>query len=525
MAYTEAWLLDNTAQRCVLAKITRYNVISTAEETVYIGTHGYLTTSADVMFLPAIIGGLQFSENLTIDASPSMSFGSLVINNRDGSYDSWVDSSQYVWVNRSIKLYYGDPTWTTTDLTDLEATFELIFDGLISDIAARDSDTLAFKLRDKLERLNAPLTESKLGTFGTWDSQSNQDAIKPLVFGEVHNFTPLQIDPAELQYQVCAENAELLIEVRDNGVPVYTSGSTSATGATVTNSTATVGGTTFKLLASPAGEITCSVQGVAKHIDLTDGSVSTTYSNVIASLIALIVTQYGKSYTRLSASDLDLTNLAAHATANTQSVGTIVRDRANVIVVCQELAAAVGSQIHFTRDGKLQLLTLGEYTGDPVIDITESDIMAGSLSLSNRTGVIAAAKLGYCRNWSPQRGLVSGIPQDHKDLFAEEWLTVTSTIATSVQTTYKLTAEPVQKNTLLIVTSEAQAEADRLKTYFSVPRNVYSFTGTPRMQLLKLGQEVTLTHSRYGLTGGVTGQVMSLSPNWGTGLVDVEVIV
>lgn len=530
MAYNEAWLIDNSARRCILAKVARYNVGTTSEEFVYLSNAGYMPSTSDVEFLPVISGGLKFSEAITIDGSPSMSFGSIEIDNLSGELDSWVDSDDYVWTNRSVKIYYGDPSWAVTNLAAIEdeSQFVLIFDGLISDINSRSRDVLELRLRDKLERLNAPLTEAKLGTFGTWGSsaQSNQDAIKPLVFGEVHNMTPLQVDPSELQYQVCAANANAVIEVRDNGVPIYISGSGTATGAVITNSTGTIGGTTFKLLSTPGGVITTSVQGIKASIDLSDGSLlSTTYNNKIANLIALITTQYGKSYTRLSASDLDLTNLAAFDSANDEPVGVLVNSNANVVVVCQQLANSIGAQINFTRKGKLQLLRLGVPTADTVIDITDTDILANSLSIVNRTGVLAATKLGYCKNWTVQNNLTTDIPTAHKDLFAEEWLTVTSNIDTTMQARYKLTTEPIQKNTMLIVTADATAEANRLTTYFSEPHNIYGFTGTPRMQLLKLGQEVTLTHNRFGLSSTKTGQVISLQPDWSTGMVDVEVIV
>ena len=528
MAYNEAWLIDNTARRCLLVKVGRYNVGTTSEEYVYLSNAGYMPTTADVEFLPIITGGLKFTESLTLDASPSMSFGDLEVSNLNGEYDDWTDSDQFIWSNRTIQIYYGDPTWTASNFAAVQTNFELIFDGLISDISIKSKDRITFLLRDKLERLNTPLTENKLGTFGTWgtSAQSNQAAIKPLVFGEVHNMTPLLVDPSQLQYQVCAENANDIIEIRDNGVPVYISGGT-VLGATITNSTGTIGGTTFKLTASPAGAITCTVQGVKTYINLATGALATgTGVFRIANLIALISTQYGKSYTKLSASDLDLTNLAAFDAANTQPVGLLVNGPVNVIVACQQLATSIGAQINFSRAGKLQLLQLGVPTADATIDITEDDIIVDSLSIVNRTGVIAASKIGYCKNWTVQTGLLTGIPQAHKDLFAEEWLTIVSSVNSTNQARYKLTAEPpIQKDTLLLVTADAQTEANRLKTYFSEPHNIYGFKGTPRMQLLKLGQEVTLTHPRFGLAGTKTGQVISLSPDWGTGFVDVEVIV
>lgn len=527
MAYSESWLTNNEVRRCILAVINRYNVLTTSEETIYLSTVEYATADSAVAFLPVISGGLQFTEAMSTTGGISTSYGDIEINNANGEYDSWLDSTKYIWVNRNIALYYGDPTWSTPDIGSLSSTFQLIFNGLIEDVGSRARERLNIKVRDKMERLNYPLTEDKLGTFGTWgaSAQPNIDATKPLAFGEVHNVTPLQVDPSTLQYQICASNAELLLEIRDNGVPVHTSGT--LTGATITDSTPTIGGTTFKLNAPLVGVCTVSLQGVKQSINLATGAlVSGTYVNKIANLIALITTQFGDSNMKLTGStELDLTNLSAFEASNTQPVGIWVSDNSSVLTVCQALASSISAQIYFTRLGKLQILQLGIPTSDPIINITDSDILHHSLYVAGRTEVQASSKLGYCKNWTIQNGLETGIPQSHKDMFSEEYLTFTSTADSTVKTLYRITSDPIQKNTMLITTADATVEANRLRDYYKVPHTIYSFVGTPRMQLLKLGQAITLTHSRFGLSSGPSGQVISLNPNWSTGQVTVGVII
>jgi hypothetical protein len=90
---------------------------------------------------------------------------------------------------------------------------------------------------------------------------------------------------------------------------------------------------------------------------------------------------------------------------------------------------------------------------------------------------------------------------------------------------YKLTSDPIQRESYLINTAAAKEEATRLLNYFKVARTVYSFTGTAKLLGLKLGQQVTLTHPRFGLQAGKVGQVISLSPTWTKGSVEVEVII
>jgi hypothetical protein len=90
---------------------------------------------------------------------------------------------------------------------------------------------------------------------------------------------------------------------------------------------------------------------------------------------------------------------------------------------------------------------------------------------------------------------------------------------------YKLSSDASQEDTQLIVGSDADTEATRRLALRSAQHYTYKFTGTSRLLGLQLGQTVTLTHSRFNLSSGVTAQVIMLAPNWTTGYVDVEVFV
>lgn len=526
MAYSQAWLEDPLAIRGLFVVVTVHDVVANSEITLYLSTAGYLTTDGVTSFNPILLkSSLSVSENLSLDDSPSVSYGDVELSNATGEWDTWLDSSAYVWTNRTIKIYLGDPSWVCSDYSQFVTDFYLVFDGLVADIDSKNRDSINIRFIDKLERLNGPVTENLLGTYGTWSyGQNNADVIKPLVFGEVHNIEPLLIDPSQLEYMITDGTTESLIEIRDNAVPIYTAG-TLTTGATVT-----LAAGKFKLTYPSAGQITASVQGVKNSIDLTGltGSlVSGTYVNNVANLIALIVTQYGKASTKLSASDIDLANFKQFEIDNPEAVGTVVLDRRNVIEVCQELAASVGAQIYFTKQGKLQLLKLGEPTTDASVTITDSDILHHSLNISNRIPVSASTKIAYCKNWTVQDSIDSGIPQQHKDMFGTEWF-YSVKIDSTVKTKYKLQADPREKETLLLTITDAAAESQRLTDYYKVPKTIYSFTGNSRLLSLKLGQPVVLIHNRFNLYNsgsGRSGQVVSLAPDWLNGTIKVGVIV
>lgn len=531
MPYSQAWLEDSNSNPTIIAVLGVY--AGGSESTVYLSNRGY---SYNGIEFPAVINGnIGLTERIDVQNGGSdISFDDLELINTDGYYDSWLNSSAYVWKNRTIKIYLCDKTWTATSLANLLGQSRLVFSGVIDDIDSKNRNTINFKVRTKLEFLNGPITETKLGTYGTWGigNQTNQDNILPVVFGEVCNMEPLSIDPSQLEYKFhrgtytegvtsgIVDSANELIEIRDNGVPIYNTWE--LTSGAIVNLAAG----TFKLTARPAGTITCSVQGTTRSVNLAStGTIDTTYRNNIANIIATIVTQYGKPETRLTLDDLDLPNLLAFSLANTQRVGYLVDSTTNILEVCSELAESIGAQIVFSSAGKLQLIRAGSgITPTEVPDITDSDILLNSLSVNMRYDVISSTKLGYCKNHTVQTGLLTGIPEAHKDLFAKEYLTVTAVDSGSLKTTYKLTSDPEQINTCLLDTTESQTEANRRNIMFGTTRTVYKFTGTRKLLGLFLGQSVTITHNRFNLNA-TSAQVISLSPNWVDMTVEVEVLV
>lgn len=906
---TETWLSDPASIKGILVEVIAsiYDSVNLVwvETPLYLSNIGYLTTDNLTMFNPIIVGGLQITESISLEGSISMSFGDIGLSNPNGELDNWLDSTRYIWTNRTVKVYIGDPSWVCTSLAQIHTDFELVFSGLASDIDASSREQVNLKVRDSLERLNTPLTEVKLGTYGTWaGGQTNQDTIKPVVLGEVFNITPLLIDPSQLEYmynnpisltlanitqtnppnitdqtqlaittwgtsliraiawngttycivgdsgkvatspdgitwtvqmgtwgttqmngiawngtvfcavggtstgitatspdgvtwtngstiagnglcivwnstifcigggngrfytsttgtstwteivpptwgtatiddlswsgttwcavgqggrcatsssttaaswayqaslatavtsstvtkitwagsQFCAgsllskiatspngitwtartglstlwaatpevksltwtgtkiialgtlgklaystdgitwvDNTELInstwgtnngsainwngvklliagssgkvattthdiptglveivcdntaslsinlpitftgtsfggittgttyyiksipmvgiitlantsggsnltfttatgilsipssvgseqvIEIRDNGVPIYNS--TITTGATI-NLTAG----TFKLLKNPIGVITMSVQGTAGLVNLSTKAISAVYKNTLANIIALICINYGKATTRLNVNELDLVNLNTFDLANPTPIGYCVPDRENILTTCQNILSSIGAQLYITKKGLLQILQIGVPTSDIVVNITDNDIIQHSLSISNKLAVVPSNKLGYAKNWTVQANLVTTIPDAHKATFTEEWLTTTST-DTVTSALYNLTADPIEKDTMLITNIAAYTESVRLTNYYKTARVVYKFTGTARLFILKLGQSVFLTHNRFNLSNGKTGQVTSLSYDWIAGTVNVEVLI
>src|SRR5450830_1428437 len=481
------WLQSPSAIRMVLIE-AQVNVAG-QEVTRYIASRSYVTGPAEVPanteYLPLATGGLAFTEQVSLTCEAGLSGGDIELDNGDGALDGWLLD---VWRNRAIKAWAGDPSWPRAD-------FRLVFDGIIDDLGSSSRETINLVLRDKLQRLNTPITEVKLG--GT---TPNKDAILPIPFGECHNVTPLLTDPVTLEYGFLGA-VESSFEVRTNGKPI----------AVALNDQAG----RFNLTTPPySAAITVSVQG----------DKGGSYAPRIAPLVQRIATAYGKAADRFTLADLDPDNLAAFDAAHPQLVGLYVADRMNQAQAIQQLAASVGAQALMSRTGQLRLVQIALPAAGAPVQIGPEHMKLDSLRPVQRLPVVAAVKIAFDRNYTLQASLTTSIPPAHADLYATEWLTETAVDA-AVKARYRLTDEPPQIETCLKTNADAQAEAARRLALNKVQRTIYEFDGEPEMMMLELGQPVVLRDDRFGLQDGVPGVVVLLSHQWLAGRVTVGVLV
>lgn len=503
MVNFEAWLEDPATPRIVLVEVS---VRSNGQEIVrYLSTQGYNTFPDDVPanqhYEGILLAGFQYNEQLDLTGIGGISGGDLEIANYNGERDDWLND---VWDNREITAWIGDPSWKRSD-------FKMIFNGAVATIECKSIDTLSLSLRDKQQLLSTPATDKKIGGTGT-----NKDDVISLSFGEVHNVTPEIItntgpNATKLTtYKVHDVAIERFLEVRDNGFPIANDNiGWSKVSRNLSNGT-------FTLNQSAEGTITASVQG----------DKNTTFTPTIASLVKRLITGYGTAESRYTLDDIDAANFADFETMCPQPVGIFLQGSSNVLVACQELAASVDARLVTSRLGKARLVQIKLPGSGVPVEIGPSQIVLDSLKiLSPSPQVRASVTLGFNKNWTVQEDLLTGIPEEHKQMFADEWLTVTSTNNT-VKEEYKLNDAPPQVNTLLLRRVDAAAEADYRRILWSKRRAVFQFEGTSDLiGSLELGKAVILKHHRFGLSDGKEGLVVSLSPNWFTGRITVGILI
>lgn len=487
-----AWLKNPDAIRVVL--IEAVAMVDGVEVTRYMSNKGWKSgpndTPMNTHYEPIVTTGVQFTEQLSLTGQASLSVGDIEIDNGNGARESWLDD---IWTNRPIKAWIGDERWARDK-------FRLFFNGVMAPIARKSPTKIALKLRDKSKRLDAAMTERKLGGNGP-----NADSIIPLCFGECHNITPLLIDAGLLKYQVHDGAIEGFIDVRVNGKPVAFIPDV-ATG-------------TFILVRQPAGAVTCSVWG-----DKFGG----VYRNTVSSLIQRIVTGFGKDVDRFTNDDLDLVNLNTFEVNNQQAVGLYISDRTNVLIACQMLASSLGAQISMSRLGQMRLIQIALPALGSSRAVLQSEFVADdngkTITPNSNIDPVAAVKLAYCKNWTPQKGLLTDIPADALDLLESDWLTV-SAVDPVVKIKHKLSGDVIQRDTMLIDEAEAQAEADRELNLWKEAHITYEGDGYPELLELQLGQRITVYNDQDSMSEGKEGIVMALTPDWDNCRVKVGFLV
>lgn len=457
-----------------------------ATTTLYWSNSGFVTQSGDTpanqYYDPCIKSDIVTNEKITIDSEPNISFSDIVIFNEGKE-----EYLNYTWKGREVNIYSGE-------INQNRSSFTLIYTGIIEGLTGNSYTTYKLTMSDKMEKLNKPITEVKLVDFdsGTYAGSENDDQIVPLTFGEVNNIQGLLADPVTQKYILHQKASESVLEGRDYGYPLKDSSV-----PVITNNN--TNGTVATLQASPAGTITFSFQG-----DKRGG----TYLTSIADIIEEIVTEYGV----FTASDIDSTNFSTFNSAHTQQVSYYVDSNENILTIIQYLADAIEAQVYINRLGKMSLYQL-DFGAASTLTLTNSDIKEHSIYVTSLPELKAGIKLKYCENHTPQQDLQTGIDPEHKDLWAKDFLTVSS-IDETVATKYNLETEVEAVASALINETEAQAEADRRLAIWKVQRYIYK--ATIYRTDLTLGQTITYDGNDY--------VVLGLNTNWTKGTTEIEVI-
>lgn len=215
----------------------------------------------------------------------------------------------------------------------------------------------------------------------------------------------------------------------------------------------------------------------------------------------------------------DLTTLDA---ADNSEVGVFLgtEDRPTIAEALDMVANTVGAWWGpRASDGDFRLVQWLAPSGTPALELGPNDIVEGSLKLLASTDEgrgLPSTKttLRYAPNWTPQvEGLAAGVTDARRVYLAQAWREVFAEDA-AVATAHLLAPQTVE-DTLFVVEADAQAEATRRQALRGVWRQRYEVVValTAARAALDLGDVVTLTHPRYGLSAGVDCRILGIVPD------------
>ena len=480
-----SWLQSNDAIKLILVEVEDV-LVGGVPTPFYFSNRTFISSPSDspanVVYDPSISGGVTFTESMSLDGTADIGYGDIELINLDGSKDYLLD---YVWVNRAISVYIGDPRLAKSE-------FRRIFSGHVENLYSRNQGTLNIVILDKLAKLAVPISDTVIA--------DGDGTLVPLTFGECFNVPAALSNAATLEYTVHNGAIEDVIEVRDNGYPV--------------SITKTLSNGKFTLSQAPYGKVTASVQG-AKGV---------TYANDIASIAANIISNYGPASSRLAA-DIDYTNFSNFTTNNPQPVGLFLSSETTKLEACQRLASSVGAAVTCNSQGKIKLVKLTLPPSGTTTDVYPTDMLEDSFTVADKAPVKAAIKLNYCINWSTHTDdLAAGIATSNLNVFKSEWYSVDSKNV-AVATDYSLPSVGFAEDTLLLTQADADDEADRRLALWATQRYIYEAVYFPHLMLTELGDGLKIHHYRFGLDAGKTGTVVRIERDWFNSRITIGVLI
>lgn len=559
-------LSDFESEKHLLCHLEPYDL--TEEDTVdlYYSTHGFTSepndSPANTFYDARLKQSFTFHRSMfepgRLSGSSIPSYGSIVLNNRDGGLDHLAG---YAWGGRRARVWLGGADFALAD-------YGLIFDGTVEAIEFGDGE-ISLRLRDLKYKFDREIQPAVFA--GTGAEEGGVDVLnrrKPQPWGICRNVPLLYLGVNGGKHTFFA-GADIIgvLRVRDLGYELTFNASTPGPAEwTVNLSTGlvTLGG-------SYNGPITADIVG-KRYLSATSstswamatGSKTFTISSGLALAVGMKVrvartsalhSTYGDGViTAYSGTSLTVNIASLGATTGTHSdwtispwgtVAGIVKaiatsmdistfDSASFTALDAALPATVGYYISeggnalqhldticngaschhgFTRAGAYQIGRLSAPTS-PDSAYGLSDILDDSFERRATEDPNHEVVVRYARNWfGPMTGnqLVGAVSDADRAFLTQEWRQEKDDDS-SVLNAFPL-SKPITVDSIFDEATDAAAEATRLLGMFGVLRGYY--TGRLKVQPLTLdiGGTTTITHNRYSLDGGADMRRVDISEN------------
>ena len=496
---------DTAAERAVLVTLEPYDPASDGTVTLYVGTHGIATaptdTPANAYFEPNLREGLAFKRSMLgsgrVGGRSLPERGGIVLVNT-GEFDGWLD---YHWSNRAVTVLMGLAGGAFAD-------FETVFTGVCGELRY-GRNQIAVPVFDNARLLDKPVQETLYaGTGGNEGGDDLKDKPKPLCFGQCLNVSAVPVDLTNKVYQVHDGQMEAIDAVYDNGKLL----------TLTTDYTVDLTNGRFTLVSAANGLVTADVKG-----DKTGG----TYVSSAATVMRRVATVYGGL---ADPGDLDTASFTALDTKTTAIIGLYTGTMARgVLSILDDVADSIGGFWTFSRSGELEVGRLDAPSGTAALDIGENDVVENSVTREAFGNPIWRYRLDHRRCWTVQNAdvLDPATTDAFKEFAGTEYRTA-SVEDTDVKEDgagkdgHKGAEDLEPVPSLLVVTADAETEAARRLALFKTRREVFHEALKGVGFSLALGDVVTLTHSRFGLSAGKDFVVVGQEENASATAVELD---
>ena len=483
-AFTD-WLKDTSQERVLLMEIDGYDSTTSPNvSTRRYSSRTFITGSADTpsnaIYRERIIGSPFFDRYIGGDfgGNSFLANGSVQLSNIDGDLDGWLDQS---FSGRAVVLKIGSPDWNISQ-------FGTILTGRVDRVSFIADEAIEVFIKDITEDLNKPILET---TFTTGDY--SEGLIKPLTFGVCNNVTPVKVEmgtsPETFRWYL-TDGTDTLST--GPSTQLYVNGKASV--ATVDNRPA--GGWFDLNNIDPDGNVTADVVGI------TDGASPEGHVDTVGGIITHICGLLGVSVNAASMTALDA--------AWPHKLGVFIGDRTNAMELIDSLIPD-GWYWGSNRDGEIVAGLLTPLVGGESITLVIDEVETqGEIEVELLSPVFWKVRVGHSKNYTVTNSTDAGLDEKDKERNAVEYR-VKSAEDAAIKTTYANAITPDLFETFMTTGTEASTEAARILALHGTQRKrvkVSCFAGPFQ---LEIGDVITLTDSRFGLSAGDDFVVVGIS--------------
>jgi hypothetical protein len=483
-------------------------------DTVNTAVIPFITLPSDTLpnqqFTGKLLKGLEFHVSIVdsdIGRKMSTGVGELQLDNSDHAFDTLYANNTID--GRRVLLKYGQITIPGLVPSSFD-TYPTLLDGIAEDWFL-DASELRVTLRDNAFKMDVPASAGVYGGTGTTDGDAGLTGKrKEASYGVVNNVTPTLINATNLVFSVNDGNAVNAIPaVYDFGYALPTPGTVgpdadyasyaALIAATISNghyATCKALGL-FRLGSTPAGAVTCDVQG--------DSGGTAGYVTDTASIVRRIIAVAAPLVDLVDEGSF-LTLTAAQAAVVGYYIG--LDENKSVRQAADDLLGGIGACGGFRRDGVFEVIRFVAPTGTAVDSYTADDIVDGTLKRLELPSAYnpppKRQRVTYSRIWTVQTDVSAGVSDTRKQLLKTEFTVAShsnTTLAATIAAAHLLAQDPDPIAGYFSTSADAVAEADRLLTLKGgAVRALYSFTLKIKGLTRKIGDVVSLTFAPAGVT-------------------------